>query len=58
MDCYEVGRTTLVIMDTNAGDSPPICQKPYIFPLKHADCVQKDLQTPEMAGDIVRSLSP
>ena len=45
-------------MDTDTGDSPPVCQKPYISPLKHREWVQKELETLEKAGVIVRSTSP
>ena len=45
-------------MDIDTGDSPPISQKPYNLPLKHADWVQKELTTLEEAGVITRSVSP
>ena len=31
----DIGRTQLVTMHVDTGDSPPICQKPYTLPLKH-----------------------
>ena len=31
----DIGRTHLVTMDIDTGDSPPVCQKPYTLPLKH-----------------------
>ena len=40
-DSGDLGRTPLVIMDIDTGDSP-ISQKPYILPLKHADWVQRE----------------
>ena len=40
------------------GDSPPITQKPYTLPLKHAAWVQEELETLEKAGVIVRSILP
>ena len=40
------------------GDSPPITQKPYTLPLKHAAWVQKELEILEKVGVIVRSVSP
>ena len=40
-------------MEINTCDSPPITQKPYTLPLKHATWVQT-----EKAGVIVRSVSP
>ena len=46
-DSGDLGRTPLVIMDIDTGDSPPISQKPYNLPLKHADWVQRELATLE-----------
>ena len=45
-------------MEIDTGDSPPIIQKPYTLPLKHATWVQKELEILEIAGVIVRSVSP
>ena len=45
-------------MEIDTGDSPPITQKPYTLPLKHAEWVQKELEILEKAGVIVRSVSP
>ena len=45
-------------MEIDTGDSPPITQKPYTLPLKHATWVQKELEILEKAGVIVRSVSP
>ena len=45
-------------MEIYTGDSPPITQKPFTLPLKHAACVQKELEILEKAGVIVRSASP
>ena len=44
-------------MEIDTGDSPPITQKPYTLPLKHAMWVQKELEILEKAGVIVRSVS-
>ena len=57
-DSGDLGRTPLVIMDIDTGDSPPISQKPYNLPLKHADWVQRELTTLEKAWVITRSVSP
>ena len=57
-DSADIGRTPLVIVDIDTGDSPPISQRPYILPLKHADWVQKELDTLEKAGVITRSIFP
>ena len=45
-------------METETGDSLPICQRPYNLPLKHVDWVQKELDTLERAGVITCSVSP
>ena len=57
-DSTDIGKTPLITMDIDTGDSPPICQKPYNLPLKHREWVQKELETLEKAGVIVRSISP
>ena len=54
----DIGRTPLVTMDTETGDSPPICQRPYSLALKHIEWVHKELEVLEKAGVIVRSVSP
>ena len=57
-DSTDIGRTPLITMDIDTGDSPPICQRPYNLPLKHREWVQKELETLERAGVIVRSILP
>ena len=57
-DSTDIGKTPLITMDIDTGDSPPICQKPYNLPLKHRESVQKKLETLEKAGVIVRSIPP
>ena len=42
VDSSDIGKTPLVEMEIDTGDSPPITQKPYILPLKHAKWVQKE----------------
>ena len=54
----DIGKTPLITMDIDTGDSPPVCQRPYNLPLKHQEWVQKELETLEKAGMIVRSISP
>ena len=54
----DIGRTPLITMEIDTGDSPPICQRPYNLPLKHADWVKKELEMLEKAGIISRSISP
>ena len=58
VDSGDIGKTPLVEMEIDTGDSPPITQKPYTLPLKHAKWVQKELEILEKAGVIVRSVSP
>ena len=40
----DIGKTPLITMEIDTGDSPPICQRPYNLPLKHADWVRKELE--------------
>ena len=54
----DIGRTQLVTMDIDTGDSPPICQKPYTLCLKHYNWVQQEVETLECAGVIRKSISP
>ena len=58
VDSSDIGKTPLVEMEIDTGDSPPITQKPYTLPLKYAKWVQKELEILEKAGVIVRSVSP
>ena len=58
VDLGDIGKTPLVEMEIDTGDSPPITQKPYTLPLKHAEWVQNELEILEKAGVIVRSVSP
>ena len=54
----DIGKTLLVKMDIDTGDSPPIASKPYTLSLKHYDWVQKEITTLEKAGIITKSISP
>ena len=58
VDLCDRGKMPLVEMEIDTGDSPPITQKPYTLPLKHAKWVQKELEILEKASVIVRSVSP
>ena len=58
IDSSDIGKTPLIEMEIDTGDSPPIPQKPYTLPLKHATWVQKELEILEKAGVIIRSVSP
>ena len=51
----DIGRTQLVTMHVDTGDSPPICQNPYTLPLKHYSWVQQEIETLEQAGIIKKS---
>ena len=53
-----IGKTPLIKMDIDTRENPPVCQRPYILPLKHAEWVKKELNISETAGIIVRSVSP
>ena len=48
----------LIEMEIDTSDSPPITQRPYALPLKHATWVQKELEILEKAGVIVKGVSP
>ena len=54
----DIGRTTLIEMEIDTGDRPPVAQNPYTLPLKHHEWVRKEIETMEKAGVIERSLSP
>ena len=54
----DIGRTQLVTMDINMGDSPPISSRPYTLVLKHHRWVQEEIETLERAGVITKSMSP
>ena len=58
IDSSNIEKTPLIGMEIDTGDSPPITQRPYTLPLKHATWVQKELEILEKAGVIVRSVSP
>ena len=52
----DIGRTSLVKMDIDTGENPPVCQRPYTLPLKHAGWVKKELNILEAAGIILQSV--
>ena len=54
----DIGKSLLIKMDIDTGDSPPIASKPYTLSLKHYDWVQKEITKLERAGIITRSISP
>ena len=54
----DIGKTTLIEMEIDTGDSLPVAQSPYTLPLKHYEWVRKEIEILEKAGFIVKSLSP
>ena len=57
-DSGDIGKTPLLEVEIDTGDSLTITQKPYTLPLKHTEWVQRELEILEKAGVIVRSVSP
>ena len=53
----DIGRTQLIEMEIDTGDSLPVAQSPYTLPLKHYDWVRQEIETLEKSGVIERSLS-
>ena len=55
-DSGDIGKTPLLEVEIDTGDSLPITHKPYTLPLKHTEWVQRKLEILEKAGMIVRSV--
>ena len=53
----DIGRTKLVKMDIDTGDSPLVSSRPYTLPLKHYEWVQREIESLEWAGVIKKSMS-
>ena len=53
----DIGRTKLVKMDIDTGDSPPVSSRPYTLPLKHYEWVQREIESLKRAGVITKSMS-
>ena len=53
-----IGRTQLITMDIDIGDSPPVSSRPYTLALKHHQWVQEEIENLECAGVITKSMSP
>ena len=53
----DIGRTKLVRMDIDTGDSPPVSSRPYMLPLKHYEWVQREIESLEHAGVTTKSMS-
>ena len=54
----DIGRTQLVTMDIDTGDSPPVSSRLYTLVLKHHRWVQEEIETLKRAGVITKSMSP
>ena len=54
----DIGRTQLITMDIDTGDSPPVSSHLYTLALKHHQWVQEEIETLECAGVITKSMSP
>ena len=54
----DIGRTQLITMDIDTGDSPLVSSHLYTLPLKHHQWVQEEIETLECAGVITKSMSP
>ena len=53
----DIGRTKLVKMDIDTGDSPPVSSRPYTLPLKHCEWIKGEIEYLEWAGVIKKSMS-
>ena len=53
----DIGRTKLVKMDIDTGDSPLVSSRLYTLPLKHYEWVQREIESLECAGVITKSMS-
>ena len=51
----DIGRTKLVKMDIDTGNSPPVSSRLYTLPLKHYEWVQREIESLEWAGVITKS---
>ena len=48
-DLGDIGKTPLLEVEIDTGDSLPITQKPYTLPLKYTEWVQRELEIFEKA---------
>ena len=53
----DIGRTKLVKMDIDTGDSPLVSSRLYTLPLKHYEWAQREIESLEHAGVITKSMS-
>ena len=54
----DIGRTQLVTMDIDTGDSPPVSSRPYTLALKHHRWVQEEIETLKRTGVIIKVCLP
>ena len=54
----DIGRTKLVKIDVQTGDSPLVSSRPCTLCLKHYEWVQKEIECLECVGMIPKSMSP
>ena len=57
-DSSDIGKTPLLEVEIDTGDSLPITQIPYTLPLKHTTWEQRELEILEKASVIMRSVLP
>ena len=50
----DIGRTKLVKIDIDTGDSPPVSSRHYTLPLEHYEWVQREIESLERAGVITK----
>ena len=58
VDSSDIGKTPLVEMEIDTGDSLPITHKPYTFPFKHAEMGTERVRNLGKSWCYVRSVSP
>ena len=56
-DSGDIGKTPLLEVEIDTGDSLPITQKPYTLPLKHTEWVQRIRDTRESWSDSEKCLT-
>ena len=54
----DIGRTQLVTMDIDMGDSPPVSSRPYTLALEHHKWVQEEIKMLEREDIITKRMSP
>ena len=54
----DIGKTSIIQMEIDTGDNPPVSQRPYCLALKHVEWVRQELEALEKTGVITTSVSP